>query len=44
MGKSHVDHISCSKLTITNDFLGMIKKKKLENPKLKHTVELLGTY
>jgi len=25
--KVHVDHISCSKLTITNDFLGLIKKK-----------------
>jgi len=25
----HVNHISCSKLTITNDFLGMIKEKQL---------------
>ena len=39
----HVDHIGCSKLTITNDFLGMIKEKKLEDPSLKCTVELQGT-
>jgi len=41
--KFHVDHISCSKLIITNDFLGMIKEKQLEDPSLKHTVDLLGT-
>jgi len=41
--KFHVDDISCSKLTITNDFLGMIKEKQLEDPSLKRTVDLLGT-
>jgi len=40
----HVDHISCSKLTTTNYFLGMIKEKQLEDPSLKRTVELQGTY
>jgi len=41
--KFHVDHISCSKLTITNDFLGMIKEKQLKDPTLKRTMDLLGT-
>jgi len=41
--KFHINHISCSKLTITNDFLGIIKEKQLEDPSLKRTVELLGT-
>jgi len=31
----HVNHISCSKLTITNDFLGMIKEKQLRESKSK---------
>ena len=39
----HVDHIGYSKLTITNDFLGMIKEKKLEDPSLKCTRELQDT-
>jgi len=34
----HVDHISCSKLTITNYFPGMIKEKQLEDPSLKRTI------
>jgi len=41
--KFFVDHISCSKLTITNDFLGMVKEKKLEDSSQKNTMELLGT-
>ena len=41
--KFHVDHISCSKLNITIDFLRMIKEKQLEDPSLKSIVELLGT-
>lgn len=39
----HVDHISCSKLTITSDFLGIVKEKKLVDPNLRHTIELLAT-
>jgi len=41
--KFHINYISCSKLTITNDFIKMIKEKQLEDPSVKHTVELLGT-
>jgi len=41
--KFHINHISFSKLTITNDFLGMVKENQLEDPSLKHIVELLGT-
>jgi len=41
--KFHVNHISCSKLTITNDFLGIIKEKQLEDPSMKRIVELQGT-
>jgi len=29
--KFHKDHISCGKLTITNDFFGKIKKNQLED-------------
>ena len=41
--KFHINHISCCKLTITNEFLGIIKEKQLEDPSLKRIVELLGT-
>ena len=40
--KIHVNHISCSKLTITNYFLGIIKEKQLEDPNLKCNVDWLG--
>jgi len=40
--KFNVNHISYGKLTITNNFLGMIKENKLEDLKLKRTIE--GTY
>jgi len=38
----HEDHISCGTLTITNDFLGRIKEKQLEDSSLRNIMELLG--
>jgi len=39
--KFHRDHIGCSRLTITNEFFGRIKEKQLEDPNLRHTVDVL---
>jgi len=39
----HANHISCVKLDITNDYVGMIKEKQLVDPRLKRIVQLLDT-
>ena len=35
--------IRCNHLTVSNDFLNLIKEKQPSDPKLQRTVELLGT-
>jgi len=35
--------IRCNHLTMSNDFLALIKEKQPSDPKLQRTVELLGT-
>jgi len=41
--KFHIDHISCGKLTITNEFFRRIKEKQLEDSNLRHIVDVLGS-
>jgi len=35
--------IRCNHLTVSSDFLILIKERQLSNPKLQKTVELFGT-
>jgi len=37
------DVITCNHLTVSSDFLVLIKERQLSDPKLRRTVELLGT-
>jgi len=41
--KFHIDHISCRKLTITNEFFGRIKEKQLKDSNLRYIVDVLGS-
>jgi len=38
----HADHISCGKLAMTNDFLGMVKENQFVDSRLRRIIELLS--